>query len=139
MGIDGRQYLEVRGPMEDITLLRETMGIIDGSDEIKEIAERFFGDNASIHHDSKNCIIFVYDFRNLPTYIYLEQLLKTYPRCWFKNELRTELGACGLWIGRMCGGIPEIQELDWRELSDQEIFCPEHLDHRAFEMPGSLT
>ena len=124
MGIDGRQTLQIRGPEPIIKEIQACGAAIEGNQEILHIAERFFG-NAEVTHRSERYIVFSYEYRNFPITEYLEELLITYPQCWFKNEYRTEEGNCGMWIGRFIGEEPDIQELTWRELNDDEVFMGE--------------
>jgi len=41
--------------------------------------------------------------------------------CWIKNEYSTEDGDCGIWIGRYQNGELEIQEVEWQELTMEEV------------------
>lgn len=126
MGIDGGQTLEIRGPEAIIKQIEECGAALgEGNEEILYIAARFFGKATKVKHRSERCIIFSYDFRNFPINEYLEELLIAYPQCWIKNEFRTEIGHCGMWIGRFRGEEPDIQELSWRELNDEEHFMGE--------------
>lgn len=121
MGIDGTNCLEIRGSKEDLDILQVSGVAIDGDDEIKAIAERFFGSKQiSILKRTKKYLVVGYEFRNYPVYEYLRALLEAYPKCWIKNTFQTETGACGLWVGRFQGGVPEIQESEWRELTHEE-------------------
>ena len=126
MGIDGQQTLHIRGH-EAVIKQIEACGaaLSEGNEEILYIAHRFFGKAAEITHRSEKYIVFSYEYRNFPITEYLEELLITYPQCWFKNEYRTEEGNCGMWIGRFIGEEPDIQELTWRELNDDEVFMGE--------------
>lgn len=125
MGIDGGQRLEIRGPESVIAEIEACGAALEGNEEILYIASRFFGKAANVKHRSARCIVFSYEFRNFPITQYLEELLVTYPQCWIKNEFRTELGHCGLWIGRFIGEEPDIQEVTWRELTDEEHYMVE--------------
>jgi hypothetical protein len=120
MGIDGWQTLHIRGH-ESVIKQIEASGaaLAEGSEDILYIANRFFG-KAEVTHRSEKYIVFSYEYRNFPIHEYLEELLITYPTCWIKNTYRTEEGNCGMWIGRFIGEEPDIQELKWRELNDDE-------------------
>lgn len=124
MGIDGSNTLLIRGS-EDILNGMEISGlIIDGvNNEIDEIAARFFGhSNIRFRRITPNLLKVSYEFRNMPVYQYLEQLLYKYPMCWFKNTFYTENGDCGLWIGRYLNNNTDIQIHEWKELSHEEIY-----------------
>lgn len=126
MGIDGGQTLEIRGPEAIIKEIEECgAALSEGNEEILYIASRFFGKAAEVKHRSERCIVFSYEFRNFPINEYLVELLVTYPQCWMKNKFRTEIGHCGMWIGRFRGDEPDIQELSWRELDNDEYFMVE--------------
>ena len=118
MGIDGRQYLEIRGAPAILDQLEASGIVFDGGDP--RIAERFFGAAAEVRHRSPRHLVVRYEFRNSPVYEYLKQLLIVYPTLWIKNDYKTETGNCGLWIGRMCNGAHAIQELEWEELIIEE-------------------
>jgi hypothetical protein len=126
MGIDGGQTLEIRGPEAIIKQIEECGAALnEGNEEILYIATRFFGKAANVKHRSERYIVFSYEFRNYPINEYLVELLAAYPQCWMKNEFRTEIGHCGMWIGRFRGEEPDIQELSWRELDNDEYFMVE--------------
>lgn len=127
MGIDCRNTLEVRGPDVMLDDMVEKGFIIDTEDEkLKHIAERFFGSqNIYVKHKDDRYIVIGYEFRNKPVHNYLTALLERYPKCWLKNTYSTETGDCGLWIGRMVKGKPDIQELEWIELCDEEVMMGE--------------
>ena len=121
MGVDGDQTLQIRGP-EDMLQEMEASGfVIDGDDEIKHIATRFFGNQVTIKHRSPRFIVIRYEYRNIPVYQYLEALLKAYPKCWMKNEFSTDQGLCGVWIARMVHGKVSIQDHSWAEVHYEEI------------------
>jgi hypothetical protein len=132
MGVDGRQTLYICGPESIIQKIEKLRGrITDCSEptitatfekEILEISERFFGTNAEIVHRSDRYIIFSYEYRNFPIHQYFDKLLETFPSCWIKNKYHNELGHCGIWIGRYVGGVKEIQDVFWKELSIDEEF-----------------
>jgi len=118
MGIDGRNTLTIRGSEEVINLIESTGLALD---EDKVISARFFGkENIKIVARDSKIIVIDYEFRNDTVYDYLKLLLNKYPTCWFKNTYITENGCCGLWIGRFEGGVMNIQELEWLELSYDE-------------------
>jgi len=123
MGIDGRQYLEIRGPKAVLDTIENTgAALVEGNENIRIISNRFFGpENVEIRHRSDRYLVLSYEFRNRDVYEYLLQLLMTYPKCWIKNDYKTEDGDCGLWTARMRDGAPVIQELTWVELSVEEI------------------
>lgn len=119
MGIDGRQVLEIRGASQILDVLEQSGIVFEGGDP--HIAERFFGPkNSTVSHRSSRHLVVTYEFRNLPVYEYLKQLLAAYPTIWIKNDYKTEEGYCGLWIGHMYNGSPSIQELKWTELAQEE-------------------
>ena len=122
MGIDGTNYLEIRGSKEILDELEQTGVALKGDGDIRKIAERFFGPTLIrvIERKPKHLVI-RYEFRNYPVYQYLLALLEKFPSCWIKNTFSTETGARGLWIGRYEKGVPVIQEAEWRELTDEEI------------------
>jgi hypothetical protein len=126
MGIDGSNYLQVRGPELDIASLAASLLVIENPDSVckwgQSIVTNLLGPkNVKIAHRSPNYITFNYPFRNGPIYDYLKQLLIEHPKCWFKNEYITEDGNAGLWIARMGPTEPSIQELEWSELSEDSI------------------
>lgn len=126
MGIDGRQTLQIRGHQTIIKKIEECGAALqEGNEEILYTAERFFGKAAEVTYRSEKYIVFSYEYRNFPIHEYLEELLVTYPTCWIKNTYRTEEGKCGMWIGRFRGEEPEIQELTWNELNDEEVLMGE--------------
>lgn len=120
MGIDGTNWLEIHGSKEDIDMLQESGLVLQGNEDIIQIAERFFGSKIKILKRRATYISTSYEFRNYPIYEYLRALLEAYPKCWMKNTFKTETGACGVWIGRFQNGVPEIQESSWRELTCEE-------------------
>ena len=119
MGIDGRQVLEIRGASQILDALEQSGIVFEGGDS--QIAARFFGPhNLHVIHRSPRHLVVSYEFRNLPVYEYLTQLLVAHPTVWIKNDYTTEEGYCGLWIGQMYNGSPSIQELEWTELAQEE-------------------
>jgi hypothetical protein len=118
MGIDGRQYLEIRGAPAILDQLEASGIVFEGG--APHIAERFFGAAAEVRHRSSRHLVIRYEYRNRPVYEYLKQLLIAYPTLWIKNDYKTETGNCGLWIGRTVNGTPAIQELEWDELIIEE-------------------
>ena len=54
-------------------------------------------------------------------YDQLERLLKQYPTCWIKYDFSEEMGNCGMWIGRFQRGQPQVQKMEWRELTIEEL------------------
>jgi len=124
MGIDGRNKLCIRGAQEILDRLEASGFALDTTDpELQEIAAVFFGpNNIGILHRGPRYLVIGYNFRNEPVYQYLTALLKANPTCWIKNTYTTDIGICGLWVGR-CGpnGSPSIQELEWSELCEEEI------------------
>lgn len=121
MGVDGTNTLYIRGSKEILDEIEQTGAAIDTS---AIVAKRFFGtNNVTVVHREPRFLILRYEFRNEPVYEYLKELLAKYPTCWMKNLYDTEIGACGLWIGRFCGKEMSIQELKWTELCDEEQSC----------------
>jgi hypothetical protein len=119
MGIDGRQFLEIRGAQPILDALEKSGIVFEGGDPM--IAERFFGPkNVTVSHRSPRYLVVGYEFRNMNVYEYLKQLLVAHPTIWIKNEYKTEEGYCGLWIAQMYGGAPSIQDLEWCELAMEE-------------------
>ena len=119
MGIDGRQYIAIRGS-EDIIEELATNGLVTKGMPTEEI-NYFDIDNMKIAHRSKNYIVFCMDYRNIPIYEQLERLLNQYSTCWIKYDFSEELGNCGIWIGRFQKGKMEIQKMEWRELTIEEL------------------
>jgi len=118
MGVDGSQYVTIRGPQTCLDEI-ETRGLV-----VDESAEdqSFFGlDNVKVTYRKPKHIVVSLDFRNEPIYKQMEMLLNKYPKCWMKNEYENELGHCGIWIGRYQSGEPEIQKLEWLELTIEEL------------------
>lgn len=123
MGIDGNNFLEVRGSKEDLDTL-ESSGFVLKSDnkELVNIAERFFSSSQfKLIKRTPTFLYIGYEFRNYPIYEYLYELLVAYPKCWMKNTFTTETGTCGVWIGRTVNGIPHVEQSYWRELTYEEI------------------
>jgi hypothetical protein len=113
MGVDGIQYVSIRGPKTDLDTI-EKIGLRFGEhDDACLIGE--------VMNRDPRYIVFRMDFRNMPIYDEMEILLKRYPKCWIKNSFSTETGDCGMWIGRYNRGTMEIQKLAWHELSHEEI------------------
>ena len=126
MGIDGSNHLQVRGPELDIASLAASLLVIEDPDSVckwgQSIVNNLLGSaNVKIGHRSANYITFNYPFRNSPIYDYLKQLVIQHPKCWFKNEYITEDGDAGVWIGRMGPTGPTTQEVEWFELSEDDI------------------
>ena len=121
MGVDGSNYLQIRGSEEILNRIEQTEAVIETNEECAMIAKRFFQNGeVQITHRSPTYLVMKYEFRNSPIYSYLEELLRTYPTCWFKNEYSTEIGACGMWIGRYRGKEMYVQKLEWEELGVEE-------------------
>jgi len=123
MGIDGRNKLCIRGEQEILDRLEASGFALETTDpKLQEIAAIFFGKNIDILHRAPKYLVIGYNFRNQPVYQYLTALLKANPTCWIKNTYTTDIGNCGLWIGRMApNGAASIQELEWEELCEEEI------------------
>lgn len=126
MGIDGSNHLQVRGPELDIASLAASLLVIEDPDSVckwgQSIVNNLLGPkNVKISHRSENYITFNYPFRNSPIHDYLKQLVIQHPKCWFKNEYITEDGNAGVWIGRMGPTGPITQEVEWDELSEDDI------------------
>ena len=126
MGVDGSNHLQVRGPELDIASLAASLLVIEDPDSVckwgQSIVNNLLGPkNVKIAHRSENYITFSYPFRNGPIYDYLKQLVISHPKCWFKNEYITEDGNAGVWIGRMGPKGPTTQEVEWFELSEDDI------------------
>ena len=123
MGVDGHQYLSIRGPKDILDNILETgVKVGDGGELMQSIADRFFGsENITVCHRDDKYLVIKYEYRNSTINNYLELLPLTYPMCWFKNEYSTEDGERGVWIGRMRGRELETQARDWMELTDEEI------------------
>ena len=122
MGIDGRQYLEIRGPKEKIDELENLEFKIKGiNKECDILADRFFGkENIEIKLRDPKYIVISFEYRNDNINQYFVALLNKYPMCWIKNDYSTENGYCGIWIGRFIKGKPYIQEIEWEELTLEE-------------------
>ena len=123
MGIDGRNYLHIRGSKEILDQIEASGCVLNNTDnQCEEISNRFFSpENIHILERTPTYLVFSYEFRNLPIYYYLERLLSTYPTCWIKNTYETEGGCHGLWVGRFVKGKAYIQKHEWEELTDEEI------------------
>ena len=50
-----------------------------------------------------------------PPNLFLENLLKQYPRCWIKNSWSDESGKAGIWIAYMRHGFLVKQDMAWNE------------------------
>lgn len=124
MGVDGTQVLQIRGPAQVLDRLEACHLIIKGDERITLIANRFFAE-AEISRREPKFLVVTYEYRNMPIYEYLEELLHAFPQCWMKNEFSTDQGICGVWIGRMVGGKPALQEQAWTELGYDEIIYGE--------------
>jgi hypothetical protein len=123
MGLDGIQYLEIRGPKTVLDTIQESGLFLEtDSNELHFIAYNYFGkEHVSICHRTDTYIVISYKFRNKPFLNYLRQALQTYPLCWMKNEYIADDGSCGLWIGRFSNRILKEQILEWTELSLEEL------------------
>jgi hypothetical protein len=123
MGIDGRQYIAIRGSKTILDILEQCALKLDDLDEkCTVIAERFFGQhNIDLKLRDPNYMVLSTEFRNKPIYIYMEMLLKRYPTLWIKNDYSAEDGSHGFWIGRYRNGEVYIQTAEWDELTDEEI------------------
>ena len=123
MGLDGIQYLEIRGSKTVLDTIQETGLFLEtDSNELHFIAYNYFGkERVSICHRTDTYIVISYKFRNKPFLKYLRKLLETYPTCWMKNEYIADNGSCGLWIGRFSNRILKEQILEWTELSVEEL------------------
>jgi hypothetical protein len=124
MGVDGTQVLQIRGPARVLDALEACHLIIKGNERISLIANRFFL-KAELSRKDPKFLVVTYEYRNMPVYEYLEALLREFPQCWMKNEFSTDQGICGVWIGRMVGGEPVLQEQAWMELGYDEIIYGE--------------
>jgi len=124
MGIDGQQILEIRGPSEILDILEESHLVLNGP-RTSEIANRFFGQRIEVCNRTPKHFVVSYEFRNEPVYEYLQELLQKYPMCWMKNTYMGDDGSCGLWIGRIVGGKPQIQTAIWQELCAEELYMGE--------------
>ena len=126
MGVDGSQYVTIRGPKECLDEM-EARGLrMDdpANPQIEYVGTQqyFFGpENVKVSHRKPNHIVFSLDYRNEPIYEQMEMLLNKYPKCWMKNEYENELGYCGIWVGRYQHGKPEIQKLKWSEPTIEEL------------------
>jgi hypothetical protein len=123
MGVDGRQYIAIRGAKEILDILEQCALRLDNlNDKCALIAERFFGsDNIDLKLRDPNYMVLSTEFRNKPIYEYMEMLLKRYPALWIKNDYSAEDGSHGFWIGRYRNGEVYIQTADWEELTHEEI------------------
>lgn len=123
MTLYGTNTMTIRGPAATIEMLVETGVVLDTSNNVlMGIANQFFGpQQITILNHEATMIQFTYDLRNAPITNYLQAILETYPDCWIKNTFTSESGHCGLWIGRMQNGSTNIQELEWTELSAEEL------------------
>jgi hypothetical protein len=122
MGIDGRNYLFIRGSKEILDQIEGSGGVLNNlGNDCEEVVEKFFSPEIQILKRETKMLTIGYEFRNLPIYYYLERLLATYPTCWIKNTYETETGWRGVWVGRFVDGKPYIQKYEWEELNDDEI------------------
>jgi len=123
MGIDGRQSVSIRGPEEILEELENNYLILqDTTEECKLIADHFFGkEHIEVRHRSERYLVCTFHYRNRPIFQYFKEMLTKYPMCWIKNEYSTEDGDCGIWIGRYQNGELEIQEVEWQELTMEEV------------------
>ena len=122
MGIDGHQFVEIRGPQEILDELTSTGLLFDTSDkECKMIGEAFFGKKDNIRRHGPRYLTYSFDYRNLPIEQYFEEMLNKYPMCWIKYTYSTEDGDCGMWIARFRDSKMSIQEFEWSELTMEEL------------------
>jgi hypothetical protein len=125
MGIDGNQYITIRGSKRILDELEQTHLQLNNLTGLRaQIAEAFFGPtNIDIPCRDKHMLVCKTHFRNQPIQEYMVELLKTHSTCWIKYEYSTEDGHKGIWIGRMNRekGEPVITERYWEELSWDEI------------------
>jgi hypothetical protein len=123
MGVDGNQYIAIRGSKEILNTLEQCSLKLDDLDEkCTVIAERFFGPhNIVLKLRDPNYLVIATEFRNKPIYEYMEMLLKRYPTLWIKNDYSGEDGSHGFWIGRYRNGEVYIQTHTWEELTNEEI------------------
>lgn len=125
MGIDGTNYLYIRGSKHVLDTIQASGLILNSEkEEIQNVVRHFFDSpysKAQVIKRTNTLLMVKYDFRNLPIYDYLKELLATYPTCWMKNTFSTETGACGVWIGQYHGGVQQIQETEWMELTEEEM------------------
>jgi len=126
MGIDGNQYVYVRGPKECLDEM-EARGLRMDDPENPEsdyvgTHQYFFGkENVKVLSRKPNYLVCKLAFRNDTIFEQMELLLNKYTKCWFKNEFETEDGDCGVWVGRYHNGKPYIQVREWTELMEEEI------------------
>lgn len=125
MGIDGNQYITVRGPKNILDEMENTKLKLENITGIcAEIADAFFGsENIDVRAREKNFLVCHTHFRNKPIKEYIIELLKKYPQCWIKYEYSTEDGYVGIWVGRMDTERwePVVSEVEWTELSWDEM------------------
>jgi len=123
MGIDGRNFLQIRGPKEVLDRLQEThVAFRTNSSLMEDIRSFFFSpDNCTYTRNQPNLLQIYYIFRNAPIYEYLQGLIAEYPQCWMKNEFVSEDGWNGVWIAHYMHGDLEIQEHMWEELTIEDI------------------
>jgi hypothetical protein len=126
MGIDGSQTLTIRGPKADLDTLESTgllFEVKEGHpDWFADLQEWYFGPkHVKVLHRTERMLVVRFDFRNTPINKYFEVLMDRHPRCWMKNEFRTETGWCGFWIARFAGDRLEVQTHEWEELGWDEM------------------
>lgn len=125
MGIDGTQYITIRGSKSILDEIENSkLKLENVSELISQIANAFFGDeNVEVRCRDERFLVFRTYFRNRPIKEYMLEILKKYPTCWIKYEYSTEDGYYGLWTGRTNRGSnePVITDIEWNELSWDEI------------------
>ena len=119
MGVDGIQYIHIRGPKECLDEI-ELNGVWVSNEGIF-VPSIFKIDNMTKTRSEPRYLSYRLFFRNEPIYEQLELLLNKYPKCWIKNDYDTETGECGIWIGRFQNGLQQIQTREWQELTAEEI------------------
>ena len=122
MGVDGSQSIRIHGPPEVIDELAKKFLVMETDDkECNDIIHYFLGEKQlKILDRGENYIYCSTHFRNVDIYHYFDKLLEKYPMCWIKVSYSTEIGTCGMWIGRYRQGKKFIQEHEWEELDWQE-------------------
>ena len=124
--MEGKQSVEIRGPKDSIDELERCGLRLDDPEnpqmEYLGTGQEFF-DHINVHmaYREDSYIIFSLPFEHRPIHCQMEMLLNKYRKCWMKNEYSTDIGLCGIWIGRFQNGIMEIQTHEWQELSTREI------------------
>jgi len=122
MGVDGTQNIRIHGPPEVIEELAKNFLVVETDDhKCSSIIHYFLGEKQlKILDKMPNSIYCRTHFRNVNIYHYFDKLLEKYPMCWIKVSYSTEIGTCGMWIGRYRNGEKFIQEHEWEELDWQE-------------------